>query len=224
MMKTRSKLLILIPLLVVCRFAQAESPVLSLFNRSNFIDENKPYTTQGFWSKPSNTLYSKAVADWNDEDFTALEHALREAVFFLSMSDSPLRNAHIAKLQTAASLVPSFKQWAKQAKEEGDSASPAASGGEGEGAAASPVFSFLGKLTRHGMQYALLLVPAALVLVIAIGGSLFLRKRFSVAYCPKCKTTDKKMLTVRARSFHSLFRNGKRKCYCSACGYKWIQR
>ena len=213
----KPNLLFLMLLIVFYGFAHAESPVRSLFNESNFIEEGRPFVTERFWSNPSNTLYGKAVADWKDEDFNALDMELRKTIYSLSLSSNPFRNAHIDKLQRAVDLVPSFKLWAKRGMAgqlQSEPGSPTASGQSG----------FSGKLLRYGLKYGVPGFGVALVLGGAAALGFTWRKRIQVSSCPKCKTKEKKMLSVGTRTFKSLFLRGKRKCYCAACGYKWIQR
>lgn len=219
-MQKRANLVFLVLAIVFCRFAYGESPVNSLFNQKYFIEEGSPFLTEKFWSTPTNTLYGKSVADWRDEDFAALDMELRKGIYALSLGDNPLRDIQGGRLQRAVDLVPSFRAWARRGREATHRA-PAVQPGQ-PAWFAQPASH--GKLMRYGIKYGLPVI-SILIIIGALGIVVIsLYRRVTVPFCPKCKITEKQMLTVRTRSFDSLFRRGKRKCYCSACGYKWIQR
>lgn len=250
MSKRTNLFLLVLALLLLCRLAYG-GPVGSLFNPNNFIAEDGAFISERFWSTPTNKLYSKSVADWDEEDFSELNAELRRAIYSLSLSNSPYRNIHVDRLQRAVDLVPSFKLWAKNGKEGKlmvDEAVPvvvnAKSKPEGTSSPQSksrllmkmesilPTWmvqsEYWKKLLLYTGKYILpYLLPVFLISLLSAagwGGWHFVQKRITVPYCPKCKTKDKTKLKVGTRSFRSIFRKGKRKCYCSACGYKWIQR
>jgi hypothetical protein len=207
-----------------CGLAWADSPVRTLFNRNNFIEEGRPYASQGFWSNPANALYGKTVATWSEEDFAALDAELRRSIYALSISDNPFRNGQIDKLQRVVDLIPSFKQWAQKAREGGGITEAQPSGKAAQPGTATGTTTDYKKWLRAAWSYGL---PAGIAALLAGLGGWFAyayHQRTRVPVCPKCRTRDHKMLSVGTKTFKSVLFNGRRKCYCAACGYKWIQR
>ncbi|SMF94971.1 hypothetical protein SAMN02949497_2310 [Methylomagnum ishizawai] len=246
--RARGGLLVLA--LLLCHLAYG-GQVRSLFNPNNFIAEDGALLTEQFWSTPDNKLYGKAMTEWEDADFSELETELRRAVYVLSLSQNPYRHVQVDRLQRAVDLVPSFKLWVRHAKEgaapvEGErkfakdkpaaQAEPKFAGLKGKALAwieaALPVWLvksyYWQRLGFYSGKYILpYLLPTFIVSVSAsVSGMVWyhLYRRLNVFYCPKCKTRDRAKLRVGTRTFKSIFRRGKRKCYCSVCNYKWIQR
>lgn len=231
-MAKHTKTLLYLNILVLwCGIAWAESPVRTLFNRNNFIEEGRPYTSQGFWSNPSNSLYGKEVGAWSEEDFSALDAELRRSIYALSISNNPFRNTQIDKLQRAADLVPSFKLWAEKGRESSAAtaieARPSQKAAQAPAATKAGLFEKLlsgGGWFRTNWHYGVIGGMAALLASSGLWFAYAYRKRTRISVCPKCRTRDRRMLTVGTRTLKSVLFNGRRKCYCGACGYKWIQR
>ena len=226
----------LILALAFCAAAYGASSVRALFNPNNFVSTDSNVLTEKFWGTPSNKLYDKSVAEWDDDDFMQLDVELRRAIYKLSISNNPYRNLHISRLQSAVDLVPSFKLWAKRGKDgiaPSDTVVPIAGSKQdaqrpqpAEQAALTDIVTQTGiwqELNRSSNKYIILVSLFGIVLGIATVLGVHLYKRSTVRACPKCKTRDKKMLSVGTYTFKSLFMGGKRRCYCGACGYKWIQ-
>ncbi len=240
-MNKRANLLLLALALLFCHVAYGISPVRTLFNPSNFIAEDGAMLSEKFWSTPSSKLYDKLVTQWEDEDFDALDIELRRSVYLLSLSNNPFRHAQVDRLQQAVDLVPSFRLWAKHAKEgvpppeegfkaAGPDAPKAAEKPDGKPSLMMRLAvkmrdmllpkwitqseywkKFIGYAAKYVFPYLLPVFLASLFLGTVGGSWYFVHKRITVPYCPKCKNKDKKKLRVGTRTFRSIFRRGKRK-------------
>jgi hypothetical protein len=69
---------------------------------------------------------------------------------------------------------------------------------------------------------------AAIGVIALVAGMVWFRLyRVKDMVCPKCKTSEKGMITASAplKKGSSIFKGRvRRKYYCQACGYKWVQR
>lgn len=117
-------------LFLFCNIAIASSPVLDNFDKKDFLKD--PLITEEFWSDRDHELYGKSVAEWDGQDFEALEKKLKEQLAheteryldsiekkgFITFQDKTDYELVKTNLEASINTIPEMKIWVELANEQ----------------------------------------------------------------------------------------------------------
>lgn len=164
-----------------------------------------------------------------------------------SVQEDPIYLAHKTNLENSIQALPEIRRWIAAARYElqqqertGDGTAESVrqtgtvpptgnSATSGVRKSANPPHARSGRLYERERlalekkQRTRWIVAAVLAgLIVMVAALFWILSEPRVSRCPRCKTTDKTMLVVGGRSGRFSFFRIRRKCYCKACGYKWL--